>query len=112
MSITPQEAQAITEIRANMEPMLELARKRKQYSDELVKEVIKNGKSTLVEIIEERRQAIYEQYETMRLEVIMQIGRQGNYISERNLSHSTAWHDLLEDLKYYTFSVSLLELNL
>jgi hypothetical protein len=73
MSTTPHEAQAIAEIRANMELMLALAHKRKKYSDELPTQLAKNGMSVLADMMEEKRQLPYEQYEPLTVEVFKQI---------------------------------------
>lgn len=112
MSTTPQEAQAIAEIRANMELMLALAHKRKKYSDELPKELAKNSKSALADMMQEKRQLLYEQYEPINVEVLKQINDQVNYVADRNLAHATAWHDLLEELRPYRTGIGMLEKTL
>lgn len=110
--MTPQEAQAIAELRDNMEPMRELATKNKDYFEQQAQELATKGKSALFDMIEEKRQQFNAQYASLRLALIMQISEQVNYMEDRKLQYSAEWESLLAELRPYLSGIGALGFSL
>jgi hypothetical protein len=111
-TMTSQEAQAIADIRDNMEPMRELATKNKRYLEEQAQELAKKGKSALFDILEEKRQQFHAEYASLRSAVIMQISEQVNYMEDRKSQYAAEWDNLLAELRHYLSGISALGFSL
>jgi mannitol-1-phosphate/altronate dehydrogenase len=103
--------QTFAVIRDHMNKMKEVALKFKAADDARDKEFLTNGQSALFDILNERGQAFFNEYDSINAQASVLLSNYGNQISEKKLEQSQAWHELAEELRgYVTIRVLLSKL--